>query len=312
MTDGHSVGEAVSAPSLGLSDAEFARLNTRILGIAYRMTGSWADAEDIAAKSWLRWHTSRPAKVDEPAAWLTTVATRISLDLWRTAARRREEYIGPWLPEPIDSALLPEETATQRATLELGLLHLMERLTPEERAVYVLRHAFDYPHPEIAAIIGRSHAATRQLGHRAGGKIGEVSERASRAELGVRRGVLNRLVAAIGAGDVPTAVALISDDAVLVTDGGGRVKAALRPIIGADRVIRFLVGIATKSQQRKVAGEFDQIVVDEVEVNGAPGYRFRLGEETRVFVAQFDTDGRIRQILAQSNPDKVRRYVTPG
>ena len=290
---------SASGRALDLSPEQFAVLNTRVLGVAYRMVGSWADAEEIASRTWMRWHTSRPATVREPAAWLTTVATRISLDLWRTAARRREDYIGPWLPEPVDEARLPDESAEQRETLSLALMHLMERLTPYERAVYVLRNAFDFSYPEIAGMVGRTPAACRQLGHRAQQKIGELP---ARPPAGAQRSTLDRLVSAVLEGRVEDAVALISADAVLITDGGGRTRAALKPVLGADRVVRFLVGIVEKTRRSFPS---ETVSLDTVDVNGAPACRFTTGGVVRVFTLQLDERGRVSTVFGLSNPEKL-------
>lgn len=277
-----------------LEASEFERLTQRMLGLAYRMLGSWADAEDVAAQAWLRWHERGPGDVRDPQAWLTTVATRIAVDRWRTLARRREEYIGPWLPEPIDPAVLPHETAEQRESLTLSLLHLMERLNPDERAVYVLRHAFDYPFPEIAQILGRTPASVRQLGHRARHKIGEVS---ARVEPHRRLAAIDRLARAISEGRVSDAVSLLTADAVLVSDGGGKVKAALRPIVGADKVIRFLCGVAATARE---------VVVETVPVNGEPAFRVTADAVVRVFHVQLSGD-LVSTILVLGNPDKLAR-----
>lgn len=301
---------------LGLSDAEFAVANARVLGVAYRMLGSWVDAEDVAAQTWLRWHQSRPSQVAEPVAWLTTVATRVSLDVWRSAARRRESYIGPWLPEPVDGALLPQEAAAQRETLSLALLHLMERLTPAERAVYVLRHAFGYAYPEIAAVLERSPAGCRQLGRRAQAKIGRIP---ARVPAGEHRAALDRLAAAVRSGRVSEAVALISEDAVLITDAGGHTKAALRPVRGADNVARFLIGVTTKLLQPEGAagsagaGEKAEAVrIEPIDVNGDPGYRVTGAGQVRVFSVTVGSDGLIRAVFAHSNPEKVSRVQAVG
>lgn len=296
--------DSASGRELDLSPEQFAVLNTRVLGVAYRIVGSWADAEEIASRTWMRWHTSRPDTVREPAAWLTTVATRISLDLWRTAVRRREDYIGPWLPEPVDEARLPDESVEQRETLSLALMHLMERLTPYERAVYVLRNAFDFSYPEIAEMVGRAPAACRQLGHRAQQKIGDLPARLSDGD---QRSALDRLVSAVLQGRVEDAVALISADAVLLTDGGGRTRAALNPVLGAERVVRFLVGVVEKTR-RSVPD--DAVSLDMIDVNGAPACRFTTGGVVRVFTLQLDEQGAISTVFGLSNPEKLTGLQT--
>lgn len=285
----------MSAPAAtvhGMAAEEFARVNLRLQGLAYRMVGSWADAEDIAAETWLRWHTSGGQVVRNPQAWLTTVAVRLSLDRWRTLRRRREDYIGPWLPEPIDTALLPEETADQRQSLRLGLLHLMERLSPDERAVFVLRHAFDYPYAEIATMLGRTSASCRQLAHRARAKIGDVPERPDPQQ---HRSILERLGRAIMEGRVQDALALVTSDVVLISDGGGRTAAALRPVHGADKVVRFMHGVVTKAAPD---------AVEETLLNGEPAARVVSGGVVRVFGVDI-RDGAVSAVYVLGNPDKL-------
>ena len=285
-----------SAPAepLRLDHEEFTRLNGRVLGVAYRILGSWADAEDVAAEAWIRWHTKRPEQVREAQAWLTTVATRLSLDRLRTIARRREDYVGSWLPEPIDTALLPHESTEQRQSLDFALLHLMDRLGPEERAVYVLRHAFDYRYTEIAPMLGRTPASCRQLGHRAAAKLGPVPQQADHRE---QRALLERLGTAIMAGDVTEAMALVSPDVELHSDAGGRTPAALRPLYGPDHVIRFLVGVTTKTPPSRT---------DLTHVNGAPAIRVMSDGVERVFGIEI-CDGVVTRAYVLGNPDKLTR-----
>lgn len=285
-----------SAPAepLGLTKEEFERLNGRMLGVAYRILGSWADAEDVAAEAWIRWQTRRPEHVREAQAWLTTVATRLSLDRLRTMQRRREHYVGSWLPEPIDTALLPHESAEQRQSLDFALLHLMDRLGPEERAVYVLRHAFDYPYTEIAPMLGRTPASCRQIGHRASAKLGPVPQE---ADLDGNRSLLERLGTAIMAGDVSEAMSLVSPDVVLLSDAGGRTRAALRPIYGPDHVIRFLMGVTTKTPPSRT---------ELIGVNGRPAVRLTSDGVERIF--RIDAgDGVVTRAYVLGNPDKLTR-----
>lgn len=277
---------------------EFTRLDNRMKGVAYRMLASWADAEDVAAESWLRWHQHR-GEVDNPQAWLTTVATRISLDRWRTNRRRKESYIGPWLPEPIDPGLLPDETAEQRQSLALGLMLIMERLTPDERAVYVLRHAFDHTFVEIGTMLGRTTDSARQLGHRAAGKVAAAEpRRRSSNELAALRG----LMTAIMEGRQADAVALITGDAVLLSDGGGKVSAARKPILGADKIVRFLIGIARKEEVTPPT---------LIEVNDNWAIRYRANDRLWFLTLDADT-GKVTALYAVGNPDKLGHLPDGG
>lgn len=270
----------------------FERFNSRLLGVAYRMLGSWAEAEDVVSETWLRWHDRRPSDLEEPIAWLTTVTTRLALDRWRTLARQREEYIGPWLPEPIDPGRLPHETVEQRQSLAFGLLHLMDRLGPEERAVYVLRYAFDHSYNEIATMLGRTPASCRQLGHRARAKIDFDPD-----EVGAGREIpaMEALLQAILAGRSAEAVALLTDDAVLITDGGGKVSSALRPITGPDKVVRFLFGIA-----REIVGA----AITITEMNAGIGLIYTAGGFTRVALIE-TRGGVVSRVYMTANPDKL-------
>ena len=266
-----------------------------LLGLAYRLLGSRADAEDVLQEAWVRWSSSSPP--DNPAAWPRTVVTRLCLDELRSARVRRESYVGPWLPEPVattDGALGPLDTAELRDSLSLGFLLLLERLSPAERAVFVLREAFALPYEEVAAAVGKSAPACRQLYGRARAKLGQDEPVPSRAG---RRDLLDRLLTAVASADVPGLTALLADDAVLVSDGGGLVSAARRPITGADKIARFLIGIGT----RVAAG----VSMDEEEMNGAPCLVVRHGRQvTQVFA--FDTDGvRVRALQIVANPEKL-------
>ncbi len=211
-----------------------------LLGLAYRMLGSRGDAEDVVQEAWLRW--SRAGSVDNPAAWLRTVVTRLCLDELRSARVRREAYVGPWLPEPVhtaDGSLGPLDTAELRDSLSLGFLLLLERLSPAERAVFVLREAFALPYDEIASCVDRSPAACRQLHVRARGRLADDLPAPQRTG---RRELLERLLTAVATADVRGPTALLTDDAALVSDGGGVVSAARRtPLEVTDQLVAALV-----------------------------------------------------------------------
>lgn len=265
-----------------------------LLGLAYRLLGSWADAEDAVQEAWVRW--SSASSVENPAAWLRTVVTRICLDSLRSARVRREAYVGPWLPEPVhaaDGALGPLDTAELRDSLSIGFLLVLERLSPAERAVFVLREAFALPYDEVASAVGRSAAACRQLHSRARGKLGADLPQPSRAG---RRELLDRLVLAVATADVPGLTALLTDDVVLVSDGGGVVSAARRPVRGADRVARFLIGLGTRVP--------DGVTMEVEEVNGADCLVVRAaGTVTQVFA--LDVGERATGLQIVANPAKL-------
>jgi RNA polymerase sigma-70 factor (ECF subfamily) len=273
----------------------FEQHRAALLGLAYRLLGSYVDAEDAVQEAWLRW--SRSAPPDNPAAWLRTVVTRLCLDELRSARVRRESYVGPWLPEPVhtaDGALGPLDTAELRDSVALGFLLLLERLSPAERAVFVLREAFALPYDEVAAAVGKQSAACRQLHARARSKLGDDLPSPARAG---RRELLDRLMTAVVTADVPGLTALLSEEAVLTSDGGGVVSAARRPVVGADKVARFLVGVGTRVP--------DGVTVDVEEVNGADCVVARRdGEVTQVFSVDLDGD-RLRALQIVANPEKL-------
>ena len=273
----------------------FAQQRPALLGLAYRLLGSYADAEDVVQEAWVRWSASDG--IDNPAAWLRTVVTRLCLDELRSARVRRESYVGPWLPEPVqtaDGSLGPLDTAELRDSLSLGFLLLLERLSPAERAVFVLREAFALPYDEVAAAVDRSAAACRQLHVRARAKLGPDVAPPARS---TRREVIDRLVSAVALADVAGLTALLVDDAVLVSDGGGVVSAARRPVVGADRVARFLIGIGTRLPA--------DMTIDVEEVNGSPCLVARAGGAATQVVALDLTGDRVRALQIVANPSKL-------
>jgi RNA polymerase sigma-70 factor (TIGR02957 family) len=274
-----------------------------MMGIAYRMLGEVHEAEDAVQDAYLRW--SRAEAIEAPAAWLTKVVTNLCVNRLTSARARRESYVGTWLPEPVpaaEGAFGPMETVEQRETVSLALLSLMENLTPAERAVFVLREAFAYPHREIAEIIDVSEAASRQLHSRARKHLGDVSPRFDPDPGEVRR-LVERFVAAAVQGDVGGLEALLAEDVVAWSDGGGKVTAARRLIVGRDRVIRFVAGVVGRLGPVEPAFE---------EVNGHLALVGRL-DGTPVIVADFEVSrGRIVALRNVLNPDKLRRLSHSG
>ncbi|ACV07582.1 sigma-70 family RNA polymerase sigma factor [Kytococcus sedentarius] len=266
----------------------------RLTGLAYRITGSWHDAEEVVAEAGVR--ASRADGIEQPAAWLTTVTTRLALDAARHRAARRETYVGPWLPEPAADEQLPAQVAEHRALLGLGLVRVLQELPPVERAVFVLREAFAVPYREIAECVGRSEAACRQIVSRARRRLPAAQDHRAQAR------VLDALVDAISAGDVTRAVALLSEDCVVWTDAGGHSKAALHPIVGADKAVRFLAGVAAKS------GRLDPV---RMRVNGGPALWFDTPVGPRLVVVEM-ADGQITGVQMHGNPEKMRRLGAPG
>ncbi|WP_040163966.1 sigma-70 family RNA polymerase sigma factor [Microbacterium gorillae] len=294
-----------SAPASAATDA-WSLARGRLLGIAYRMLGDWGEAEDVVSEVAItalaaeREHTP----VRSWSAWLTTVCVRRSVDRVRTLAAAREVYPGPWLPEPVDTARLPDEVAATRELLSLTLLHVAEQLTPEARAALVLHRAFAMTAPEIGEILQRSPASVRQLISRAERRLDitpdqSVADRANRE-------ALQRLADAVESGDVAAVVELLEDDATLFSDGGGIVSAARNPIFGADRIARFLLGVMAKAIAAGATIEMSAVMV-----NGELGMDARrLGDGSGrrdVMVIRLDPSGRVRTLLQVCNPAKLTR-----
>ncbi len=276
---------------------EFTALRPRLLGIAYRLLGSAWDAEDVVEEAALRWLAADRAAVREPLAYLTTVVSRLALDQLRSARARRETYYGPWLPEPAltaDQHFGPLETVEQRDTLSLATLRLMERLTPPERAVFVLRTAFEVPYEEIAGILEITPAAARQLLHRAQARLDAPRARFA-ADPDDHARLFARFLAATTTGDLAALAELLAEDVVAYNDGGGKVRAAVRPIVGRDALLRFAAGLLRRYPLSAAA---------VVEANGAPAVLVD-GGGVRQLIALEVADGRIRTVFTVRNPDKL-------
>ncbi len=268
--------------------------------VAYQMLGSVADAEDTVQDAWLRWSAADRGDVADPRAWLVRTTTRLALDRLTSARARRETYVGPWLPEPLltDTAGDPADDAVLGEQVSLALLVVLESLSPAERAVFVLREVFGLPAAEVAAALGRSEAAVRQLAHRAREHVAARRPRsvAGRQEL---REVTERFLAACVGGDVDALLAALAPGAVLVTDGGGRTKAALRPIAGADKVARFLAAVAGEGTS------LPGLRLELAEVNGLPGVAAWTDAGPFVAMSLGVADGLVHQVLVVLNPDKL-------
>jgi RNA polymerase sigma-70 factor, ECF subfamily len=241
-------------------DAIFDKERPRLLGLAYRMLGSLADADDVVQEAWLRWQRADGEEIREPAAWLTTVTTRLALDRIRAIERRREDYVGPWLPEPVSVAPGPEDGYELAESLTLGFLVMLDRLGPVERAVFLLADVFGEPFASIAAAVGKSEEACRQIASRARRKVRAATEPDVRP---ADRALLGELVTAVASGDVERVLNLCDADVTLVSDGGADRHAARRPVRGRERVARFLVNLA-----RHLTGGSASIDV----VNGVPAF----------------------------------------
>lgn len=280
-----------------------------LLGVAYHILGSVADAEDAVQDAWLRWDRARPAEVADPRAYLVTVTTRLALDRLRRAKARRETYVGPWLPEPLLTGPDVAEDVERAESVSLALLVVLETLSPLERAVFVLRESFGYSHAEIAAILGRREAAVRQLARRAREHV-EARRPRYDADPEARRRVTERFLAACLGGDLPALLAVLAPGVTLVADGGGEALAPRRPLHGAEQVARFLAAIATEAQLARFLGSVGAGPVPEVRVrlarvNGGPGIVV-IARETPVSAMALDVaDDLVQTVYLIASPRKL-------
>lgn len=294
--------EATDQTTAGeLDDAAvvFAGVRRRLFGIAYRMLGSWTEAEDIVQEAWLRWQGTDRSVVLNPAAFLATVTTRLSLNLAQSARSRRETYIGPWLPEPVDTSADPTLGAERGEAVELAVLLLMEKLTPTERAAYILRESFDYPYAEIADILQLSQANARQLVSRARKHLAaEHREPVAPAD---HRRLLQAFLTAAQTGNLGGLEAVLAADVVSYTDGGGVVQAARIPVLGRGRVAAFIRAF----QPRFWPGTR----IEWVEANGQPAVLIIAGETPRALLSVSASDDGIDQVRWVMNPAKLDAYA---
>jgi RNA polymerase sigma-70 factor, ECF subfamily len=275
-----------------------------LFAVAYRMLGTVADAEDAVQDTWLRWSATPRADVGQPRAYLATTVTHVALNKLRSARARREAYVGSWLPEPLLTSTGPDaaDRAELAESVSLAMLVVLESLTPEERAVFVLHEVFGFPHAEIGAAIGRSDAAVRQLMHRA---REHVQARRPRFEIdrGQQREATERFLAAAAGGDIDELMLVLAPDVTLISDGGGKAKAPLRPITGAAKVARFLLAIVGRPDMGIDPAD---MTVEVVEINGGPGVLVMAGSHPVSAVTTAVVDGRITAIQIVANPDKLR------
>ncbi|HWC78364.1 MAG TPA: RNA polymerase sigma-70 factor [Pseudonocardiaceae bacterium] len=277
----------------------FQAQRSRLFALAYRLLSSASDAEDAVQDTYLRWDAADHPHIDNPPAWLTRVLTNICLNMLTSARARRERYVGPWLPEPVFTAgatLGPLETAQQRESVSMAMLLLLETLNPAERAVFVLREAFGYGHREIAELLELSEANCQQLYRRA---KAHVDERRPRFETSAveRQRIAERFLTAAQSGDLGALEQLLAEDVVSWSDGGGKQKAALRPILGAHKVSRWLHGWMPDVEP--------QLSVELAEINGQPAVVGRLGDQVYGVLVLTVAEGRVAAVHTVVNPEKL-------
>ncbi|RJF87067.1 sigma-70 family RNA polymerase sigma factor [Oleomonas cavernae] len=287
-----------------MTAAAFEAERARLIRLAYRMTGTMAEAEDLVQETYLRWHGTSAAEIRSPAAWLTTTLTRLAIDHLRARKNERARYVGPWLPEPIldepGDRVGDEGRAAARIELaddlSLAFLMVMDNLPPAERAAFLLHDAFGHDHDSVATILGKSPAAVRQLVSR-----GRARLKAARPDIHVpkaaRDAIANRFIDALINADGAALAGIMHQDAILLTDGGGKRSAALNPIYGADKILRFFAGIARKI---KVEVRFERTLL-----NGAPGLVAIAEGEIWFALVPDVQEGSVGRIMMVRNPDKL-------
>jgi len=270
-----------------------------LLNIAYRMVGSVDEAEDLVQETWLRWQ-AHAAGVVQPRAWLTQTLTRLTLDFLGSASRRRELYVGPWLPEPVrtDSENLTGNALELADALSMAMLVLLERLSPPERAAFLLREVFDYSYAEVADVLAASEPNCRQLVSRAKGQLKKTRTRFDVSKT-QRRTLIQSFAQAAQAGDMNALLGVLAMDCTAYNDGGGKAVSALRPVYGADRVARFMLGITRKAPVGTL--------VEMAMINGEPGLLTKVkGKVVTAFTFALDEQGLIYEIYTTRNPDKLK------
>lgn len=290
--------EPAGADDLEAATAIFTAVRPRLFGIAYRMLSSAAEAEDLVQEVWLRWQTCDRTAVVNPAAFLATTTTRLAINALQSARVRRETYVGPWLPEPVDTSADPYLGAERGEALEFAALLLMERLTPHERAAYVLREAFDYPYAQIADILGSTEPAVRQLVSRARRHM--TGERRTPVSAAAQRELLTTFIAAARSGDLAALERLLAADVASLSDGNGAYRVARQPVVGGTRVARFLTAISSWF--------WDGVDVGWADTNGQTSAVLRRdGTVYGLITVSASADG-IEQVLWLVNPDKLRAW----
>ena len=289
--------------------AQFEQARPGLLGLAYRILGSRADAEDAVQDTFLKWQANDRTGIDNPGAWLTTVCTRHCLDILRSADRARVEYVGPWLPEPVRTAnddaiepASPEHAAALASSLTTAFLLALQRLTPKERAAYLLHEIFDMPYPEVARTLDLQEPACRQLVARARAHIEQAKVRHVTPPERQRR-LLAAFGTAIATGSVDALAGLLSADVRLSADGGGKVSAARRVMHGPEEVLRFV--------QAGLHAWWASGQLEEATINGNRGFLFRDGGDIDATVSfAYDEAGLLTDVFIMRNPDKLARIET--
>jgi RNA polymerase sigma-70 factor (ECF subfamily) len=271
----------------------------RLFGLAYRMLGSRAEAEDVVQDAYLRWHQSDRNAIRNPQAWLVSAATRLAIDRLRALKTERDAYTGPWLPEPMtrDTAPPPDRHAELASDLSIAFMVLLERLGPEERAAFLLHEVFDFDYSEIAAVLEKSEDACRQIVHRARTRVKSARKRFEVTEA-AKANLLRKFTRAVGARDEKTLIELFAPDATWTADGGGRAAASRHPIVGAEQIARLVLALREHLQS-------DRATMELIEVNGETGLCVRTNGRVTAVMSILSDGDRIHAVYAIVNPDKL-------
>jgi len=276
-----------------VTDDPFVSHRRLLFTVAYEMLGSAVEAEDVVQETWLRWANVDHAEVRDPRAYLVRMVTRQALNRLRAVSRRREDYVGEWLPEPLLTSPDVAEDAELAVNVSIAMLTVLETLGPAERAVFVLHEVFETPYDEVAAVVGKTPAAVRQIAHRARQHVAARRPR-MQVDRAQQEATLEKFMAAITSGDVQALLEVLAPDVVLIADGGGLVAAARRPLTGAETVVAFLARVA----------DLTELVATTAWLNGMPGARIDVGGDVTA-VSLVIEDDRITRIYAIRNPNKL-------
>jgi RNA polymerase sigma-70 factor (TIGR02957 family) len=278
-----------------MTDDPFVTHRSLLFTVAYEMLGSAADAEDVVQETWLRWANVDQVEVRDARAYLVRMVTRQALNRLRSVSRRREDYVGEWLPEPLLTGPDVTEDAELAENVSIAMLTVLETLGPTERAVFVLHEVFETSYDEIAEIVGKTPPAVRQIAHRAREHVAARRPR-MQVDRAQHEATFQKFIAAVTSGDVRGLVEMLAPDVVLIADGGGLVPAARKPLSGVEKVMAFLARVA----------DLSELVVTSAWLNGMPGARFTVGDSVTA-VSLLIEDNRITRIYAIRNPDKLGR-----
>jgi RNA polymerase sigma-70 factor (ECF subfamily) len=278
-----------------MTDDPFITHRGLLFTVAYEMLGSAGDAEDVVQETWMRWADVDRAEVRDPRAYMVRIVTRQALNRLRTVSRRREDYVGEWLPEPLLTGPDMADDAVLAENVSIALLTVLETLRPVERAVFVLHEVFETPYDEVAEVLGKTPAAVRQTAHRAREHVAARRPR-MQVDRAKQEATFEQFMAAVTSGDVHGLVEVLAPDVVLIADGGGFVRAARKPLVGAETVVAFLARVA----------DLSDLVATTSRFNGMPGARFEVGGDVTAVSLVID-DGQITRIYAMRNPNKLGR-----